>query len=302
MRILISGSSGLVGRALVAYLRKNGHFVTPLAHSTVGIDSGVQWDIEREYIQEDRLEGMDLVVHLAGENIASGRWTEEKKRRILDSRKKGTRLISETIAGLSRPPKAFLSASAIGFYGNRGDELLEESSPHGTGFLSEICREWEAATNPAIKRNVRVVHLRFGMILSSDGGALSKMLPAFRLGLGGRIGNGRQFISWIAIDDVVRAIDHIMTRDKLSGPINVVSPNPVRNGEFTKTLGRVLSRPTFLNIPGFAVRLLFGEMADALLLSSTRVEPTRLISSGFVFKYPRLEGALKHCLRKKCLK
>lgn len=297
MRILISGSSGLVGRALVAYLRNNGHSVTPLVRSTAGIDSGVQWDIGREYIQEDRLEEMDLVVHLAGENIASGRWTKDKKRRILDSRRKGTRLISETIAGLSSPPRAFLSASAIGFYGDRGDELLEETSPHGTGFLSEVCREWEAATNPAIKRNIRVVHLRFGMILSSDGGALSKMLPAFRMGLGGMIGNGRQYISWIAIDDVVRAIAHIMTRDRLSGPINVVSPNPVRNGEFTKTLGRVLSRPMFLNIPGFAVRFLFGEMADALLLSSTRVEPTRLISSGFVFKYPRLEGALKRIMR-----
>ncbi|MFH1146264.1 MAG: TIGR01777 family oxidoreductase [Pseudomonadota bacterium] len=298
MRILISGSSGLVGRALVDHLGKNGHTILPLVRSAAGSDSEIQWDVERGYIQKDRMEGIDAVIHLAGENIAAGRWTKEQKGRILESRRKGTRLLSEAMAGLSRPPDVLLSSSAIGFYGDRGDELLQEKNPSGTGFLSDVCREWEAATEPAIEKGIRVVHLRFGMILSSDGGALAKMLPAFRMGLGGRVGRGRQYVSWIGIDDAVRAIDHLMMREGISGPVNVVSPHPVRNGEFTKTLGRVLSRPTFLNVPAFALRILFGEMADALLLSSTRVDPARLRSSGFVFNHPDLEASLRHCLKR----
>ncbi|HET7113332.1 MAG TPA: TIGR01777 family oxidoreductase, partial [Pyrinomonadaceae bacterium] len=238
------------------------------------------------------------VVHLAGENIAEGRWTSEKKRAIRESRVKGTALLSETLATLHKPPSVFLSASAIGYYGNRGDESLTESSPPGNDFLAGVCQEWEKATTPAAEKEIRTVRARFGIILAEDGGALAKMLTPFRMGIGGRIGDGKQWMSWISLDDVVGAIQFMLHDRFVNGPVNFVAPHPVTNAEFTKTLGRVLSRPTFFPVPAFGVRLAFGEMADALLLSSQRVVPEVLQSGGFGFNWPRLELTLKHLLHR----
>jgi uncharacterized protein (TIGR01777 family) len=239
------------------------------------------------------LEGFDVVVHLAGENIASGRWTGEKKRAIRESRVKGTSLLSESLARLSRPPSLFLSASAIGYYGDRGDELLTEKSAPGEGFLPSVCIEWENATKPAVEKGIRTVHTRFGIILDRDEGALAKMLPPFKMGIGGKIGDGKQWMSWIALDDVVNGLKFLMTDASTFGPVNFVAPNPVTNADFTKALGRVLSRPTLFPVPAFGVRFAFGEMADALLLSSQKVEPTVLQERGFSFTWPTLEPALK---------
>jgi uncharacterized protein (TIGR01777 family) len=244
------------------------------------------------------LEGADALVHLAGENIAEGRWTDEKKARIRESRVVGTRVLSEALARLQRPPKSLLCASAIGFYGDRGGEMLTEESAPGVGFLPEVCREWEAAAGPAIERGIRVVFLRFGVILSAEGGALDKMLTPFKMGVGGKIGSGKQFMSWITLDDTIGVIKHALVNETLSGPVNVVAPTPVTNGEFTRTIGRVLSLPTIFFVPAFAARLAFGEMADAALLASERVEPARLKQSGYVFQHPELDGALRHLLKK----
>jgi len=298
MRILVTGSTGLIGSALVPFLRAGGHEVVRLARAPLrGEESVVLWDPEGGKLEPSALEGFDAVVHLAGENIA-GRWTAEKKARIRDSRVRGTRLLSETLAQLERPPAVLASASAIGYYGDRGDELLREESPPGRGFLAEVAAQWEAATEPAARRGIRVVCLRFGIVLSPRGGALAQMLPPFRLGLGGPIGSGQQYWSWVAIDDVVRAIHHALGAETLHGPVNVVSPDPVRNREFVRALGRVLGRPTLLPMPALVVRVLFGQMGEELLLSSQRVEPIRLLASGFVFQYPDLDGALRHLLRK----
>jgi uncharacterized protein (TIGR01777 family) len=236
------------------------------------------------------------VVHLAGENIASGRWTSEKKRAIRESRVNGTSLLSESLARLSRPPSVFLSASAIGYYGDRGDELLTEESPPGKGFLPDVCTNWEKATAPAVEKGIRTVHTRFGIILDANEGALAKMLTPFRMGIGGRIGDGKQWMSWIALADVVDALKYLIEDTSTRGPVNFVSPNPVTNAEFTKALGRVLSRPTLFPVPAFGVRLAFGEMADALLLSSQKVEPSVLADRGFPFTWPTLEPALRHIL------
>jgi uncharacterized protein (TIGR01777 family) len=237
------------------------------------------------------------VVNLAGDNIAAGRWTPEKKARIRDSRVQLTRQLAESLARLTPPPQVLVSASAIGFYGNRGDEVLREESLSGSDFLSSVCRDWEAATRPAAEAGIRVVCLRFGAILSAAGGALAKMLTPFRLGAGGVIGDGRQWMSWIALNDVLGAIRHALAADALRGPVNVVAPQPVTNREFTQMLGRVLGRPAILPLPAFAARLAFGEMADALLLSSQRVEPARLLASGYRFQFTELEGALRHLLQ-----
>jgi uncharacterized protein (TIGR01777 family) len=244
----------------------------------------------------NQLEGFDAVVHLAGESIASGRWTDEKKRAIRDSRINGTALLSTTLAQLSRPPAVFLSASAIGYYGDRGDELLMESSPPGKDFLAGVCVEWENATRPAAEKGIRTVCARFGIILDSHGGALSKMLTPFRMGIGGRVGNGKQWMSWIALDDVVKGLKFVILDQAIKGAVNFVSPNPVTNAEFTKTLGRVIARPTLFPIPEFGARLAFGEMADALLLSSQRVEPAVLKDKNFLFSWPTLETALRNIL------
>lgn len=242
-------------------------------------------------------EGPDAVVHLAGENIARARWSERQKALIRDSRVKGTRLLCDLLARYSPPPKALVCASAVGYYGDRADEILKEESAPGSGFLADVCREWEAATQPAVERGIRVVNLRIGIVLSPMGGALAKMLTPFKLGVGGTIGSGRQYMSWIALDDVVGAIHFALTNESLHGPVNAVAPNPVTNREFTHTLGRVLSRPTLFPMPAFAARLVLGEMADALLLASARVEPAQLLASGFTFRHPDLEAALRALLK-----
>jgi uncharacterized protein (TIGR01777 family) len=242
-----------------------------------------------------RLEGVEAVIHLAGENISS-RWTAARKAEIRRSRVEGTRRLCESLARLSRAPKVLVSASAMGYYGDRGDEILREDFPAGSDFLAQVCREWEAATEPASRAGVRVANLRFGMILSPAGGALKKMLLPFKLGAGGRIGDGKQYMSWIAIDDAIGAIYHALVTESLRGPVNVVAPAPVTNAEFTRTLARVLSRPAVAPMPAFAARFAFGELADALLLSSQRVAPIRLQQSGYKFRYPELEGALRYLL------
>ena len=297
MKILISGASGLVGSALIARLTKDGHQVVRLvrAQPPPGVPV-VVWIPGKGVLDVAALEGFDAIVHLAGESIATGRWTMEKKARIRDSRVRRTELLAGTIARLSRPPAVLLCASAIGFYGDRGDEILTEESASGKDFLSEVCRAWEAASEPAARKGVRVVRHRFGVILSPAGGALAKMLLPFKLGLGGRVGDGRQFMSWISLDDVVDELMHTLGAKDLRGAVNTVSPRPATNAEFTSTLGRVLRRPVIFPMPAFAARLAFGEMADALLLSSQRVEPKRLLASGYRFRYPDLEAALRHLL------
>jgi len=297
MKILVSGSTGLVGSALVPFLLTGGHQVARLVRSQPTAGGEVPWDPAAGRLEATNLEGLDAVVHLAGERI-TGRWTAAKKARIRSSRVQGTRLLAEALAGLKQPPKTLVCASAIGYYGNRGDEVLREDSPSGAGFLAEVCREWEAAARPAAEKGIRVVQLRIGVVLSPAGGALARMRTPFKLGLGGRIGNGKQYMSWIAIEDLTGAIHHALTNESLRGPVNAVAPRSVTNLEFTKTLGRVLGRPTLFPLPAFAARLAFGEMADELLLASTRVEPTKLVSSGYRFRAPELEGALRHLLGK----
>jgi uncharacterized protein len=297
MKLLLSGSHGLVGKALVKSLESNQHEIFRLVRHAPASNSEIEWSPDRYSIALARLEGFDAVIHLAGESIASGRWDDEKKRKIRESRVKGTKLLGDALANLGRPPKTLISASAIGYYGNRGDELLTEKSSPGDDFLAGVCVEWETATAHATEKGIRVANMRFGIILDSEGGALAKMLTPFRMGVGGRVGSGEQWMSWIALDDVVSAIEHLLANESLKGPVNFVAPNPVRNAEFTRTLGKALSRPTIFPIPAFGVRLAFGEMADALLLSSARVEPSLLKESGFQFSYPTLEGALRHVLK-----
>ena len=295
MKILVSGSHGLVGKALVRSLTDDGHEVVRLVRGEHAFGAPeVEWQPEQGRIDVEHLEGIHAVVHLAGENIASGRWTEGKKRAIRESRVKGTALLSDALARVSRAPSVFLSASAIGYYGNRGDELLTEKSAPGKDFLAGVCSEWEAATRPAVEKGIRTACTRFGIILDPNEGALAKMLPPFRMGVGGRIGDGKQWMSWIALEDVVNGLKFLIEDESVHGPVNFVAPKPVTNAEFTKTLGRLLSRPTFFPVPAFAARLAFGEMADALLLSSQRVEPSVLEEKGFKFSWPTLEPALRH--------
>ena len=296
MKILISGSSGLVGSALVPFLTAKGHVVTRLVRSQN--QSGIFWDPSAGRINPKELEGFEVVIHLAGESIASGRWNTLRKQGIRESRVKSTQALAEALTHLAQPPKVFIVASAIGYYGHRGDETLKEDSSAGQDFLADVCQAWETATTPATVKGIRVVNLRFGVILSLAGGALAMMLPPFKLGVGGKIGSGKQYMSWIAIDDVLEIIQHTLTHPLLKGPINVVAPDAVTNEVFTKTLGRVLSRPTLLPMPAFAARLAFGEMADALLLSSQKVEPRALHKSGYAFHYPELEKALRHLLKR----
>ncbi|MCM3872097.1 MAG: TIGR01777 family oxidoreductase [Pyrinomonadaceae bacterium] len=296
MKLLISGSHGLVGKALIKSLAAKGHEIFRLVRHAPGSDAEIEWSPDRYSIALARLEGFDAVVHLAGESIATGRWNEDKKRKIRESRVRGTKLLSDALGNLRKPPKTLISASAIGYYGNRGDELLKENSSRGDDFLADVCAEWENATAHAKEMGIRVVNTRFGIILDREGGALAKMLPPFRMGVGGKVGSGEQWMSWIALDDVVGAIEQVLANENVKGPVNFVAPNPVRNAEFTKTLGKVLSRPTIFPIPAFGVRLMFGEMADALLLSSQRVEPERLKDAGYEFKFAQLYGAFRHVL------
>lgn len=297
MKIIVTGASGLVGTALIPALKAKGHEVLRLVRSAPDKSAGeVGWNPEQGTIDAEGLEGIDAAIHLAGENVAEGRWTDEKKQRIRESRAKGTRLLSETLARLKQKPHTLVSASATGFYGDRGDEVLTEQSASGDDFLSEVCREWELATQPAAAAGIRVANLRFGVILTAKGGALKKMLTPFKLGVGGKLGSGEQYMSWVALEDAVGAILFVLETETLRGPVNVVSPQPVTNLEFTKTLGRALSRPTIFAVPKFAARLAFGEVADALLLSSARVEPLRLKEAGYKFQYPTLEATMHHII------
>ncbi len=306
MKVLVTGSTGLIGSALVSFLTLGGHSVVRLLRPGSKIANGQEcwsWDpLKGTMLSGGRggggFGGPDAVVHLAGENIVAARWTGRQKAKIRDSRVVGTGRLCELISQFSPLPKVLVCASAIGYYGDRGEELLREDSPSGSGYLAEVCRDWEAASEPAVLKGIRVVHLRTGIVLSSVGGALGRMLFPFKMGLGGKIGSGKQYMSWIAIDDHIGVILHALVTDTLRGPVNAVAPNPVTNLEFTKALGRVLSRPTLFPMPAFAVRLAFGEMGEVLLLSSTRVEPAGLLAAGYKFRFPELEGALRHLLGK----
>jgi len=295
LRVLVSGSSGLVGSALVASLKSVGARVVRLARpATVRSTSDeerVPWDPSQP-VSPDAVSGCDAVIHLAGESLV-GRWTVNKKSRLRESRIPATANLAHALAQAKAKPHIFLSASAIGYYGNRGDETLTEDSSPGTGFTADLAREWEQASWSAAQAGIRTVQMRIGVVLATSGGALSKMLPAFKLGLGGKLGDGRQWMSWIDLQDVIGAIQHILRSDLLHGPVNLVAPRPVTNEEFSKTLGSILSRPTVFPLPAFAARLAFGEMADELLLASQRVEPTKLISSGYPFRFPTVRQSLK---------
>jgi uncharacterized protein (TIGR01777 family) len=296
-KILVSGSSGLIGTALLLALRSSGYEVSCLVRGGASGTGRIGWDLARP-LAPDSVSGFDAVVHFAGESIAS-RWTESKKEAIRESRVLGTRHLAEGLARAASPPRVLISASAIGFYGDRDDEILrEESAPGRNGFLPEVCREWEAAADPALQAGIRTAFLRTGIVLSADGGALKQMLTPFRMGLGGRIGSGHQWMSWIDLHDEIGAIRHILTNDSLRGPVNCVSPHPATNAEFTRTLASVLSRPAIFPMPAFAARLVFGQMGDELLLASQRVEPAKLTASAYVFQKPNLRKALEGILRR----
>ena len=302
-RILISGASGLIGAALVPALEADGYEVTRLVRGSAKNTNELAWEPMRE-VSPALVSGFDAVMHLSGENVA-GRWTEEKKRKIRESRVVSTRNLAWAIAKAEAPPRTFVCASAIGYYGNRGDEILTEESAAGAGFLPDVCREWEAATHVGIA-GVRVVNLRFGIVLSKEGGALKEMLRPFRLGLGGKIGSGRQWWSWIHIDDAIAAVLQCLPAGRgrpaphvsgfISGPANIVAPNPVTNAEFTRVLASVMKRPAILVVPGFAAKLAFGEFAQEGILASARVMPKKLQESGFQFRYQDLQGALEELL------
>ena len=294
-RVAVSGSHGMIGRALVPLLTTRGHFVIRLVRRGAS-DGEVSWSPTADSFDASPLEGIDGVVHLAASNVAAGRWTDSRKQLLRDSRVRATRVLSEGLARLTRPPQVLVAASAIGWYGDRGDEVLDEQSSAGRGFLAELAQEWEAATRPAVEAGIRVVSLRFGVVLSPQDGALRKMLPAFRWGVAGTVGSGRQYWSWIALDDAAGAIHHALRTDSLTGPVNAVSPSPVTNRDFTKTLGRVLARPTWMPVPATVIRWVVGEMADELLLSSARVVPRRLMETGYDFRHNDLEEALRHLL------
>ncbi|HTR67720.1 MAG TPA: TIGR01777 family oxidoreductase [Terriglobales bacterium] len=292
-RILVSGASGLIGSALLRAFRSSDYDVVSL---TRGQGEGrIVWDPAQE-LSPNLVSGFDAVVHLAGESIV-GRWTAAKKRQILESRVQGTRRLAEALARASSRPRVLVAASAVGYYGNRGDEVLREESASGSGFLAEVCRQWEEAAQAAAQAGIRTVHTRFGLVLSPEGGALPKMLLPFRLGLGGRVGDGRQWWSWIHIADVAGAILHTLNAE-VRGPVNVVGPNPATNAEFTKALGAALSRPTIFPMPAFAARLAFGEMGDELLLASQRVQPAKLVASGFEFRFTDLGATLREICRR----
>jgi len=288
----------MVGSELGKTLKKRGDTVLELRRNKSSLSSNSAfWNPGTGEIDAAALEGIDAAVHLAGENISEGRWTDDKKKRILDSRVNGTTLLSETLAGLKNKPRVLISASAIGYYGNRGDELVSEASKAGSDFLADVCVQWEQSTSAARMAGIRVVNIRIGIVLSTKGGALAKMLLPFKMGVGGKVGDGDQYMSWIALDELISAILFIIDTDAIQGPVNMVSPNPVTNAEFTKSLGKALSRPAILPAPAFALRLVFGEMADALLLSGARVDPAKLKASNYAFKYPQLDAALKHLLK-----
>lgn len=297
MKVLVSGSTGFIGSELVPTLERAGHEVVRLVRGKG--QPGIAWDPTAGTLDRQALEaaGIEGVVHLAGENVAAARWTPEQKRKIRDSRVLGTRLLSEALAGLANPPRVMLSASAVGYYGDRGDEVLTEDSAPGSDFLAEVCVAWEAAAEPARAAGIRVVHPRIGFVLSGAGGPLAKMLTPFRMGAGGPFGSGRQWMPWISIEDVIGAMARALSSEALFGPVNLVSPQPVRNADFARTLGHVLGRPALVPAPAFALKLLLGELSEAVL-AGQRVEPARLKAAGFGFRHPELEGALRQLLGK----
>jgi len=296
MKIVVSGSTGLVGSALTPVLTSQGHAVVPLVRRRpVAAERAIGWDPERGAIDRAGLEGADAVIHLAGENVF-GRWSPAKKQRIRDSRVLGTRLLCDALAGLQRRPATLLAASAIGYYGDRGEEKVDEQSAAGDDFLAHVARDWEAATAPAARAGIRVANLRFGVVLTPAAGALAKMLPAFRLGIGGPVGSGNQYLSWIARDDVITAIVHVLVTSALVGPVNLTAPTPITNREFARALGKVLGRPAVVTVPAFALRIAFGTEGAAMLQSGQRVAPSRLLGSGFRFAFDTVEPALRHLL------
>jgi len=295
-RIIVSGVSGPIGAALLPSLRTNGCSVVRLVRGTATSEDQIAWDPSVP-IAPQTVSGFDAVIHLAGESIF-GRWTAGKKSKIRDSRVVGTFNLASALAQAEDKPRVFVCGSAIGYYGNRGDEVLREESAPGTGFLAEVCQDWEEATTPAVQADIRTVHIRTGIVLSRKGGALGAMLVPFKLGLGGRTGNGQQWMSWIDVRDMVGAIHHILKNDLLQGPVNLVAPKPARNAEFVKTLASVLSRPAILPLPAFAVRLALGEMGEQLLLGSQKVEASRLISSGYPFRYRELRASLESVMKR----
>ncbi len=292
----VTGASGLVGSQLVKELEEDGVRVLRLVRRPVENEQEIRWNPAEGIIDAARLEGVDTVIHLAGKGIATGRWTGEFKRQIVESRTKSTRLLSETLAQLEHKPRVLVGASAIGFYGDRGAEPVDEDSPLGIGFLPEMCQQWEAAYEPASEAGIRTVQVRIGVVLSPNGGAIEKMLPTFKWGVGGRLGNGRQMMSWVALHDLIRVLRFAADSDSLHSAVNATAPHPVTNREFTRTLGKVLGRPTLLPAPAFALRLLLGEMADALLLEGASILPKRLEEAGFAFETPRLAEALERVL------
>jgi uncharacterized protein (TIGR01777 family) len=295
-RILVSGSHGPIGATMLPSLKAQGAAVTRLVRTSATGSDQIVWDPSQS-LSPDLVSGFHAIIHLAGESIV-GRWTDAKKRRIIESRVQGTTHLAEAAARAPQPPRVFISASAIGFYGNRGDELLHEDSPSGEGFAAEICRQWEAATQPAAQAGIRTAQMRIGVVMSADGGALPAMLTPFRMGLGGRLGNGRQWQAWVSVRDVVGAIQHVLNHDELSGPVNAVAPNPVTNAEFTRILASVLNRPATFPMPAFAVRLIFGEMGEELFLGSQRVQPAKLEANGYQFQHPDLKNALQEILHR----
>jgi hypothetical protein len=292
LEVAITGATGLVGRALGAFLTAGGHRVKRVVRSAAA-PGDVAWDPGRGSIDADGLEGLDAVVHLAGENIAAGRWTEARKRAIRDSRVGSTRLLAEALARLSRPPAVLICASAVGYYGNRGSEAVDETSAPGEGFLTETCIAWESAAGPAAERGIRVAHVRFGTVLSAEGGALAKLVPPFLLGAGGPLGSGRQGMSWVALDDAIGIVHFLLHRDDLAGAFNATAPDAVPQREFARTLGRVLRRPAIAPLPSPVVRAIFGKMGERLLLEGAFVKPRKLLEAGFRFRHPGLEEALR---------
>src|SRR5580700_2258766 len=295
-RILVSGVSGLIGAALLPSLKTSGWSVVRLVRGAASGEGQIAWDPAKALAAE-AVSGFDAVIHLAGESIF-GRWTAGKKRKIRESRVAGTLNLAQALARAEEKPMVFVCGSAIGYYGNRGEEMLSEESAPGSGFLAEVCQEWEEATTPAVQADIRTAHLRTGIVLSPKGGALAAMLLPFKVGLGGRTGDGRQWMSWIDVRDMVGAIHHILKNDLLQGPVNMVAPKPVRNAEFAQTLAGVLSRPAIFPMPAFAAKLMFGEMGEELLLGSQQVEPGKLIASGYPFRYRELRAALEGLLKR----
>ena len=295
-RILVSGVSGPIGAALLPPLKSRGYEVTRLVRGAAQSHDQISWDPAKP-IAPESVSGFDAVIHLAGESIV-GRWTEEKKAKIRSSRVTGTTALAQALAQAKEKPQVFASSSAIGYYGDRGSEVLNESSAPGEGFLSDVCREWEAATHDAVSAGIRTVSMRTGVVLSREGGALAKMLTPFKMGAGGKIGSGQQWMSWIDVQDMVGAIHHILKSDLLQGPVNMVAPRPVTNEEFTRTLASVLARPAIFPMPAFVVKLAFGEMGETVLLGSQRVEPTQLVMSGYPFRFSSLRASLENILKR----